>query len=160
MHLTQLYAKTVRAWPLGKKFFFVTQNMGLLKLPFNQPFFNQQLLGYGEFYIRGLEKYVVDGVTGGLVRNTVLKELFNFSLPFIRGSSHDRIPFRIFAKTYVDGGYVYNKYVTTNSLVNRFLYSGGAGVDVVTFYDFVFRFEYSFNQLGERGFFFHIKNDF
>ena len=118
------------------------------------------MLGYGEFYIRGLEKYVVDGVTGGLVRNTVLKELFNFSLPFIRGSSHDRIPFRIFAKTYVDGGYVYNKYVTTNSLVNRFLYSGGAGVDVVTFYDFVFRFEYSFNQLGERGFFFHIKNDF
>jgi len=110
--------------------------------------------------MRGLEKYVVDGVAGGVIRNTLSRELFQFSIPFIRGTAHDRIPFRFFAKTYVDAGYVYNRDFTSNSLTNRFLYSGGAGMDIVTFYDFVFRFEYSLNQLGEKGFFFHIKNDF
>jgi hypothetical protein len=68
---------------------------------------------------------------------------------------------RIFAKVYGDCGYVYNKYPTpTNTLANSFLYSGGFGVDVVTFYDLVFRFEYSFNQLGEKGLFFHVSNYF
>ena len=47
-----------------------------------------------------------------------------------------------------------------NSLVNKGLYSGGFGIDVVTFYDFVFRAEFSMNQLGEKGVFFHIRNDF
>ena len=47
-----------------------------------------------------------------------------------------------------------------NSLVNSFLYTGGFGIDVVTFYDLVFRFEYSFNQLGQSGLFFHIGSDF
>jgi len=160
MNLWQLYAKTNEGIPLFKKTYFVSQNMGLIRLPFDQPFYNQQLLGYGDFYLRGLEKYVVDGVVGGLARNTLLREISNFSIPFLRGTSHDRIPFRIFVKTYFDFGYVYNKNFTDNSLVNTMLYSGGVGLDVVTFYDFVFRFEYSVNQLGEKGLFFHIRNDF
>jgi hypothetical protein len=134
--------------------------MGMVKLPLDQPYYNQQLLGYGDFYMRGLEKYVVDGSAGLLARNSFLRELFNFNIPFIRGTSHDHIPFRVYAKTYFDCGYVYNRNFPANSLVNRMLYSGGAGLDVVTYYDFVFRFEYSFNQLGEKGFFFHIRNDF
>jgi outer membrane protein assembly factor BamA len=161
MNLWQGYAKTINAWQIAKKTNFVTQNMGILKLPFDQPFYNQQLFGYGDFYMRGLERYVVDGVAGFLGRNTLYRELFNFSIPFIRSSwSHDRIPIRIYAKTYFDFSYAYNRDFKDNSLVNRMLYSEGFGVDVVTFYDLVFRFEYSFNQLGESGFFFHIRNDF
>jgi outer membrane protein assembly factor BamA len=161
MNLWQLYGKSTNGWPLADKLNFVTQNMGILKLPLHQPFYNQQLFGYGDFYMRGLERYVVDGVAGFLARNTLVRELFNFSIPFIHSSwSHDRIPFRIYAKTYFDYSYAVNKDFKENSLVNRFLYSGGFGIDVVTFYDLVFRFEYSFNQLGEKGFFFHIRNDF
>jgi hypothetical protein len=40
------------------------------------------------------------------------------------------------------------------------LYTAGLGVDVVTFYDFIIRVDYSFNQLGENGLFLHIKGDF
>jgi outer membrane protein assembly factor BamA len=160
INLWQFTAKTNEAWPIARKMYVVSQNMGMLKLPLDQPFYNQQLLGYGDFYMRGLEKYVVDGAAGILARNSLLRELFNFNVPFLRGTTHDRIPFRIFAKAYFDWGYVYNRNFPANSLVNRMLYSGGAGIDVVTFYDFVFRFEYSWNQLGEKGFFFHIRNDF
>lgn len=160
MNLTQVYVKTNEGIPIAPKTNFVSQNYAVIRIPFDQPFYNQQLLGYGDFYLHGFEKYVVDGVAGFLARNTLLYQLFDFKIPFIKGTSHDIIPLRIFAKAFVDAGYVYNKSFTANSLVNRMLYSGGVGVDFVTFYDFVFRLEYSINQLGEKGVFFHIRNDF
>jgi len=160
MNMSQLYIKTNEGVPVAKRTYFVSQNFGMIRVPFDQPFYNQQFLGYGDFFMRGFEKYVVDGVAGVLARNSLLRELFNFNIPFLRGTTHDWIPIRIYAKTYFDFGYVYNRNFTANSLVNRMLYSGGAGIDIVTFYDFVFRFEYSINQLGEKGLFFHIRNDF
>jgi outer membrane protein assembly factor BamA len=160
MNMTQLIARSTEAFSFAPKMYFVTQNFALIRLPFKQPFFNQQLLGYGDYYMRGLEKYVVDGVGLALDRNTVMRELAHFNIPFLRNSAHDHIPFTIYAKTYVDVGYVYNRYNNLNSLQNTMLYTYGAGMDVVTFYDFVFRLEYSINQLGEKGLFFHIRNDF
>jgi outer membrane protein assembly factor BamA len=160
MNMWQLNAKSSEAFSFAPKMYFVTDNLALIRVPFNQPFYNKQLLGYNDFYMRGLERYVVDGVACITARNTVLRELTHFSIPFLRGTSHDHIPFRIYAKAYLDLGYVYDKYDNINSLVNKGLYSGGFGVDVVTFYDFVFRAEFSMNQLGEKGVFFHIRNDF
>jgi hypothetical protein len=136
--------------------------MATLKLPFNQPFYNQTLFGYGNFYLRGLEKYVIDGEGGFAIRNSFLREIVEFSLPAnipFLGLYH--IPFRIMAKAYSDLGYIYNSDpLPGNFLTNRFLYTEGVGVDIVTSYDFVFRIEYSFNQLGQNGLFLHIHNDF
>ncbi len=160
MNMWQLNARTSEAFSFAPKMYFVSEDLGLLRVPFKQPFYNQQLLGYNEFYMRGLERYVVDGVACILARNTVLRELTQFNVPFLRGTAHDHIPFRIYAKAYVDAGYVYDKYFNLNSMVNRPLYTGGVGIDVVTFYDFVFRAEFSMNQFGEKGVFFHIRNDF
>ena len=36
----------------------------------------------------------------------------------------------------------YNKRSPENSLTNRMLYTTGLGIDMVTFYDFIFRFDY------------------
>jgi outer membrane protein assembly factor BamA len=160
MNMTQLIAKSSEAFSFAPKMYFVSQNFGVLRLPFKQSFYNQQLLGYGDYYMRGMEKYVVDGVGLLLDRNTVMRELAHFSIPFLRNTSHDHIPFRIYVKTYADVGYVFNKYNNLNSLQNTMLYTYGAGFDVVTFYDLVLRLEYSVNQLGEKGLFFHIRNDF
>jgi Surface antigen variable number repeat len=160
MNMTQLIARSNEAFSFAPKMYFVSQNFGLLRLPFKQPFYNQSLLGYGDYYMRGLEKYVVDGVGLLLDRNTVMRELAHFNIPFLPNTAHDHIPFRIYAKTYVDLGYIYNRYNNLNSLQNTMLYTYGAGFDVVTFYDIVLRFEYSINQLGEKGLFFHIRNDF
>lgn len=157
----QLGVKYNRAFELGKKWYFNWQAQGLLRLPFDQPFYNSQLFGFQDFYLRGLEKYVIDGVAGAMSRQTFRKELFRFSVPtFVASSSHDRIPFRVYAKAFSDIGYSYNKVFPQNSLANRMLYTTGLGFDVVTFYDFVFRFDYSFNQLGQNGLFLHFKNEF
>jgi outer membrane protein assembly factor BamA len=161
MNLWQINFRELESWKLARKLYFGTQNLGILKFPFEQPFLNEQMFGYGDFYMRGLEKYVIEGVAGGISRNTFMRELLNFNIPFLRGTSHDLIPVRIFAKVYGDCGYIYNKYPSaSNNLTNSFLYSGGFGLDLVTFYDLVFRFECSFNQFGEKGFFFHVSNYF
>ena len=48
-----------------------------------------------------------------------------------------------------------------NSLLNnKLLHSWGLGVDMVTAYDIVFKMDYSFNQLGGNGLFFHVSTDF
>ncbi|HSB93560.1 MAG TPA: POTRA domain-containing protein [Flavitalea sp.] len=160
-NMWQLAGKLTRAWALGHKFSYAFQAMGGLRVPFDQPYVNSQMFGYGELYLRGLEKYVIDGVGSFLVRNTIRKQLFKFNVsPPIRSRSHDKIPFIFYAKAYGDYGYAYNKVFPDNSLVNKNLYSGGLGIDVLTFYDVVLRFDYSFNQLGENGLFLHIKNDF
>jgi len=162
MNLWQLNLQSSESFQLASKTYFSTQNMAVLKAPFNQPFYNQQLFGYGNFYLRGLEQYVIDGEAGFAARNTFLRQLFDFSLPTrIPFLGLYRIPFRVMAKTYFDVGYVYNNNPdATNTLAKQLLYTEGFGIDIVTSYDFVFRIEYSFNQLGQNGLFLHIHNDF
>lgn len=160
INIWQLTAKGTRGWEIGNKLYYGLQGYGLIKLPFNQPYFNQRAFGYGDLFLRGLEKYVIDGVAAGMIRNTFRKEVFRFNVPFIFSKTHDKIPFKVYVKTYGDMGYAYNKTFLQNSLTNRMLYTGGAGIDFLTLYDVVFRFEYSFNQLGQKGLFLHFKNDF
>lgn len=159
--MTQLTAKAIKSWPLGGKNYFHGQVNGVLRLPFDQPYINSGMFGYGDLYLRGLENYVTDGVAAMLFRNTLRRELFDFSVPtFLRSRSHDRVPFRIFAKLYADAGYVENRNFPDNSLANRMLYTAGFGIDILSFYDVVIKLDYSFNQRGESGFFFHFRNDF
>jgi hypothetical protein len=162
MNLWELYAKGNLGWKLTNKTSYGIYGFFLTRLPFDQPFYNTRLMGYDDLYLRGLEKYVIDGVATAMVRNTFRREILNFNVatPYLHSKAHDRIPFRVYVKAYGDIGYVYNKNYPGNSLVNRTLYTAGVGLDVVTLYDAVFRFEYSFNQLGQNGLFLHFKNEF
>ena len=72
----------------------------------------------------------------------------------------DHVPLKIYAKTFVNTGYVYNPHPGQNDLANKFLYSGGVGFDLVTFTDFVIKIEWSFNRLGENGLYLHQHNNF
>lgn len=161
MDLWQFNIKAAKYWPLPGKFFYSLQGDATLKLPFNQPFYNQPMMGYGDNYMRGMEYYVIDGVAGGMVRNTIRKQIFDLKWRTgLNSRTYGTIPFRIFLKAYGDMGYSYNKNnVTSNSLTNKFLYTGGLGIDILTIYDVVLRFEYSFNQLSERALFLHM-NEF
>jgi len=161
MNMWQLAGKMTKSSLFARKAWYAWQAQGVLRYPFDQPFINQRMFGYGDMYLRGLENYVIDATASFLVRQTVRRELFNFKVPtHLKSRSHSHIPFRIYAKAYADLGYAHNPTNPENSLTNRMLYTGGAGIDVVTFYDLVIRFDYSFNQLGENGVFLRIKGDF
>jgi len=105
---------------------------------------------------------VVDGVAGGFLKTTLGREVLNFSIriPPRKGKEAERIPVRIFGKIYGNSGYVYNPEPGENNLSNRLLNSAGIGIDILTFYDVTFRFEYSFNQLGQNGLYLHRKTIF
>jgi hypothetical protein len=157
VNLTQFNFIVGHYMPLPQNFYFSTIANINIKLPFNQPYFNQLLLGYNDAFLRGLEYYVVDGVAGGFVRNTVGKEIFSYVVPTgFKSKTYARIPFKFYIKGYADVGYVYNKTNSiANSLNNKLMYSGGIGLDVVSIYDVVFRIEYSFNQFRQGGVFVH-----
>ena len=145
----------------SKNWFGSIQFSGKIKLPFDQPYFNQKAIGYGESYLRGLEYYVIDGAAYGLIKSTIKKKLISFSIPFpIHSSYLSAIPFSIYAKTYADFGYAYNKTTYETALNNKLLYTGGVGIDIVTFYDIHFKVEYSFNQLSKNGLFLHPQGGF
>jgi len=160
MNMWQLGYRGSQNIKLSSKLSYSFQSNGTLRVPFDQPYINQRMFGYNDFYLRGLEQYVIDGVAGVLVRNTLRREIFHFDILSPLNSSIPKIPFRFYLKTYADAGYAVNKISTENYLANRMMYTGGLGLDMVTIYDVVLRFEYSWNQLGQSGFFFHVKNDF
>jgi outer membrane protein assembly factor BamA len=150
-----------KLWHHGGNWYSDVYLTAKIKLPFDQPYINQRGLGFGEAYLRGLEYNVIDGAAYGMARSTLKRKIISFWLPTpFKSKALHRIPFTIFAKSYADIGYAYTKKKYDTYLNNRLLYTAGFGIDIVTFYDVSLRFEYSFNQLGQKGLFLHTQTSF
>lgn len=161
-NLWMFNARAVYAIPLAKNSFLHFEGTAQWKFPDKAAFTDQRLLGYGSFQMRGLEYNVVDGLKGVMLRSTVHQKLLGFEIKNpIKSKTHDRIPVRIYIKAFTDLGYANIKnQAPSNTLNNKFLYTYGFGIDIVSIYDFVFKIEYSFNQLGVDGLYLHSRNDF
>jgi hypothetical protein len=159
INLLQLKLDAAVFVKLFKKTYFNTQVSGKIFLPRQQPFIRLRGLGYNDKeLLRGLDEYVLDGNAYGVVRANLKRELFsaNVSVNFL--PQHFRkMPLQFFIKSLFDAGYVNNQYPGNNKLVNRWLFTKGIGLDVVSYYDVNISFEYSFNQIMESGLFIRIK---
>ena len=156
-----LEASLTKYYDLGKKWYSNIQLNGKIRLPLRQAYINQRGLGYGDNYLRGLEYLVIDGTASTLLKSTLKYKVAEFKIPLpFKLKSLSYIPFTIFAKTYADLGYVYNKKEFAATLNNKLLYTGGFGIDILTFYDVNLRLEYSFNQLNQKGLFLHTQSGF
>lgn len=153
--------KFLQSWKVASGTYFMFQAAGNLKFPFDQPYYNNHLMGYGDLTMRGLEYNIIDGSAGGMLRGTLRKKVLHFTLktPF-KNSVYSRIPFNFYAKIFTDAGYVYNKNPGNSRLANRRLHTGGFGLDILSIYDLAIKLEFSFNQLGGRGLFVHSSSDF
>lgn len=134
----------------------------MIKLPFRQTYTTKQFLGYNNMFMQGYEYNVVDGVAGGYTKAVVMRQLFNTAIhiPSKRFDRLNSIPIAMYAKAYGNAGYVYNPDPGYNSLNNRLLYSGGVGLDIVLFNDFVIKLEYTANQFRENGLYLHKRDYF
>lgn len=157
INLWQLTAKGSNTWPVGERSFFNLGAVGMIKLPFHQPFISRGFLGYDDQYLQGYEYYVIDGVAGGYAKATFTRQIVNthISIPSKRIKQLNYIPIKLYAKTFINAGYVMNPDEGANTLDNRLLYSGGVGIDIVGFTDFVIKIEWSFNHLSENGVYLH-----
>jgi outer membrane protein assembly factor BamA len=146
-------------WPLTKRFNFGTGVSGKITGGSKVPYYMSKALGYGREFLRGYEYYVIDGQDYFLLKSNLKfilipqKEIHAGFIPFNKFST---IPYAFYFNLYGDLGYVKDElYSENNPLNNTWQYGYGAGIDFVTYYDLVFRFEYSINKLGETGFFLH-----
>jgi outer membrane protein assembly factor BamA len=144
-----------------RNFYSAIKVSGLLKLPFEQAYVNQRALGLGDFKLRGLELYLIDGVAASVANYTFSKKLvaFKINVPFnIKALPY--VPFTLYPKVYSDFGFSYLPSAYKGNLNNRFLYTSGIGLDILSVYDLVLKVEYSFNQLGQNGLFLRTSTSF
>jgi outer membrane protein assembly factor BamA len=127
------------------------------------PHFLNEALGYEE-YLSSYEPYVIDGTDYVIsvynLKFQVVKPN-TYTIPFIGMEQFNKIHYAVYLNLFADAGYVNNDFPNpTNTMVNTWQFSTGAGLDLVTYYDQVFRIEYSVNRYGEHGFFFHVETPF
>lgn len=151
--------------PLTKKLFLSYGIRAKYSTPALQPFLQTRGLGYSADLVRGYELYVIDGqrfVLGRTnLRYQLLQRTFDLSR-FIKIRQFNTFPLAIYPNIYFDAGYVYNGFPELNNsnLANQLLRGAGIGLDVVTWYNFVGRINYSINHLGEARPYFSIGREF
>jgi hypothetical protein len=163
MNLWELHGKWMMHWPINNRWGLVWGLYAGIKSPKHQPFVNRRFLGYGNQFLSGYEYYVVDGMAGGMTRGYLTRELIRHTIriPYKKGKDPWSIPLRVVGKSFMQAGYVHDPESPSDSrLSNRLLYSGGIGLDLLIFYNTLFRLEYSINRFGENGLFLHRKYPF
>jgi hypothetical protein len=115
-----------------------------------------------DIYVRGLEYYLINCVAGGILKTTLRREIFNLNVStvFKKSDKYKKIPFKIVGKIYNDLGAAHLPFTNSSFLNNRLLYSFGFGLDILSYYDFIAQFDFSANQLGEKGLFLHLRQEF
>ena len=150
--------------PLSKRWFANTGVKARLSVPKRQPYLQTIGLGYRNDLVRGYELYVVDGQDYALWKNEVKFKLFAIQKHFswIPVKQFNTVPLAAYLNTFADAGYVWNKYpeLSNTKLGNSMLYGAGTGLDFVTFYNILARFNINLNAKGERRFFFNIAREF
>jgi outer membrane protein assembly factor BamA len=127
------------------------------------PHVMNQGLGYNEF-LSSYEPYVIDGsdyfITKYSLKFNLIKPTTKI-LPLIKMEQFNMIHFAVYLNVFADAGYVHNEFPNpTNTMVNNWQFSAGVGLDLVTYYDQVFRIDYAINRYLDHGIFVHIGTPF
>lgn len=145
--------------PINKRWFWAASSVFKFSTDADEPYFMQRGLGFNNDFVRSNELYVVDGTAFALVKSNLKFAMIQpkeRNIGFIKFERFSKIHYAAYVNLLFDAGYVYNKYPDpSNNLQNRFLAGTGIGLDLVTYYDLVWRFEYTVNQFGKAGFYVH-----
>ncbi len=159
-----IYGSYRKYIPISKRWYANTGVRARMSVPKRQPYLQTIGLGYRNDLVRGYELYVVDGQDYALLKNEIKYKLFSFQKHFswVPVKQFNTVPLAAYLNTFADAGYVRNHYpeLSNTKLGNSLLFGAGTGVDVVTFYNILARFNINFNAEGERRFFFNISREF
>jgi len=129
----------------------------------NMPHLLNQGLGYRE-YLSGYEAYVIDGSDYVISKYYLKLEVIkpnSFTIPFLGIKQFNKVHYALYFNVFADAGYVNSTFPDpTNTMVNTWQFSAGAGFDFVTYYDLVLGINYAINRYGEHGFFIHVETPF
>ena len=141
---------------LHKRWYFAYNLSAMISSNGFQPYFLTTGFGFNEMNIRGYELYAIDGQRLGLFKSNVKFEIIprkEHDIRWIKSEKFSKVFYALYANLFFDMGYAYdNLYEENNPLTNQMLFGTGLGIDFITYYDLVFRFEFSFNKQGDTGF--------
>lgn len=143
---------------LGKKFYIAEMVKAESSSGENAPYYYQLNMTQGKDFVRGFDLYTLKGDQIYFCRSNLKYELVKPSVKKVR-EGQEKNPFKalqyaLYLNAFADAGYCINKFTENNPYNNKFLMSWGLGIDFVTYYDLVVRFEYAFTSIGTNGFFF------
>lgn len=149
-------------YPIGKRInIALTAKAKYSLIRTQQPYNDNRALGFNNYNLIGYEYYIADGLDIGILSTRLRFKLFKSQINFGKLMPiHDlrKMPFRFYFSINSEMGYVNNPYAKSdNDFTNRLLWGRGIGLDGVFFYDKLFRFEYSYNHLGQKGIYFSYK---
>jgi len=162
-HLWTTRLSASKYWTLSPILFFSSKIDGEIGSTANQPYLGTRVLGFENRFARGYERYVIEGQFNFYTRNSIRIKAFSriFNFKWFPIKQFQFVPFDIYISAFGDGGYVNNPNVLPENvrLANTALFGYGMGLNLVTFYDVVFRAEYSLTRQGDRGLFFSFLSD-
>ena len=150
---------------LGKRAHFASGLTAGWFLSPSQPYTLVRGIGYSPNFIRGYELNVIEGQQLVVQKNSLRFQVINTSFDLSKAINNDQfntLPLSIYLSGNFDHGVVRdrNRIPENLALTNQYLFGFGAGIDIVTGYDAVFRLEYSINKQGFGNFFFNFKAPF
>jgi outer membrane protein assembly factor BamA len=141
---------------LHKRWYFAYNLSGMYSSNGFQPYFLTTGFGFNEMNIRGYELYAIDGQHLGLIKTNVKFEIIPrkvHDIRWIKTEKFSKVFYALYANLFFDMGYAGDKlYYKNNPLTNQLLFGTGLGIDFITYYDLVFRFEFSVNKQSDLGF--------
>ncbi len=148
---------------VANRVYFYNTTKGRFSSEKIMPYILNRALGYNE-NLSGYEPYVMDGSDYFISKYNMKFQIIKpttYTIPFIPWKQFNKIHYALYFNVFADFGYVNNLFPDpTNTMLNNWQYSAGAGFDFVTYYDQVFRIDFAINRYGEYGFFFHIETPF
>ena len=148
---------------IANRLYFYNVTKGRYSSEKIMPHFLNKALGYHE-YLSGYEPYVIDGSDYVISKYNLKIQLVKpntYTIPFIGMEQFNKFHYAVYFNMFADAGFVNSDFPDpTNTMVNTWQFSAGAGIDLVTYYDQVFRIDYVINRYREHGFFFHVETPF
>lgn len=157
-----LYGKITFDWyqPIKGRWYWASNITTKISSDSDVRYFLNQGLGYKNDYVRTYELYVIDATNFALMKNNLKFAILNPTtkyIPFIKNDRFGKIHFALYANIFFDCAYSWNTPEKNDSpLDNKFIFGTGIGLDFVTYYDKVIRFEYGVNDMGDTGLFIHL----
>lgn len=148
---------------LGHRFYAGVGGLAKYSPDKPQPYYTERALGY-EDYLRGFEYYVIDGQRFATGRAFAKFAIVPMRIKKIDGWSWEefnKVHYSFYLNMFVDAGYVDDARIGTNNyLSNKLLTSAGIGLDMITYYDIVFRVEGTLSRRGTSGVYVHVLKAF
>lgn len=126
------------------------------------PFYFQSGLGYNNIYVRGYQSRYIEGDKYFVVKSNLKYNVlptYNIDIKWLNMPKFSKLHLAAYVYLFADYGFVNSKNDLINNknniLPNNSLFGTGIGIDIVTYYDRLFRLEYAVNRHNHRGFYLH-----